>query len=351
MTVLTIRDIALQLNARAQAYEIGRLPALRSSLKNRKRLPSKIFTAHTIFDDYAFHHGGRQELQFNIGWEVFAGKRFLRYGVAFSLELSINLRTIDPLVPKIERFNEFLRLYGTDYGDFRMWQYSGKERSQVSTPAMIPGESVQRGVFIVMGKMQSVDALDYDLMLRDLDRLLPLYMFVESEVAILFPTLDSRRGFQFKEGHTSKLVATTMNPSRKEIDVVLRQNELQDILFEILKRRGLKVGTENPSGNGGKIDAVAKLKNGVFWFYEIKIASSARACIREALAQLLEYAHWPGGEIAERLYIIGESDPDHEAIQYLGALHKRFKLPVYYQKLDAEKRVLSPSVPFAIDQN
>jgi hypothetical protein len=30
-----------------------------------------------------------------------------------------------------------------------------------------------------------------------------------------------------------------------------------------------------------------------YWFYEIKTALSARACIREALAQLLEYSYWP----------------------------------------------------------
>jgi hypothetical protein len=341
----SIRDIALETNERARLYEFGRLPVLRANLKGRQRLPNKIFTNQTIFDEYAFHHGGRQELQFNIGWELFEGKTFVRYGVAFSLELSINLRTIDPLVPKIARFNEFLRLYGSDFGDFRMWQYSGKQRTQVSTPATIPEESIKEGIFIFMGKIQKIDALDYDIMLRDLDRLLPIYLFVESNAATPFPTIDRRPSFHFREGHVSKVTSTTMNSVAKEIDVVLRENELQDVLFEILTRQGLKVGTENSSGNGGRIDAVAQIKDGVFWFYEIKVASSARACIREALAQLLEYAHWPGGQVAERLFVIGEPDSDQDTVQYLTALHRKCKLPVYYQKLDSKRRALHPAVP------
>jgi hypothetical protein len=345
MKTSDLRDIALEINERAHGYEFGQLPQLRSALKGRQRLPNKIFSGHTIFGDFAFHHGGRHELQFNIGWEEFDGTVFLRYGVAFSLELSFTLKSIDPLVPKVARFNEFLRLYSDDYGDFRMWQYLGQKRSSLSTPTMIPEESVREGVFIFMGKMQPVDALDYDAILRDLDRLLPIYLFVESEASAPFPAIDKQSGFQFREGHVPKPSGTTMNPVKKKIDVILRENELQGILFEILKQRGFKVGTENPSGNGGRIDAVVKMKEDAFWFYEIKVASSARACIREALAQLLEYSHWPGGQVAEKLLIIGEPEADEETVRYLTDLHKKFRLPIYYQKLDPKNRLLGKPVP------
>lgn len=69
-----------------------------------------------------------------------------------------------------------------------------------------------------------------------------------------------------------------------------------------------------------------------YWFYEIKTALSARACIREALAQLLEYSYWPRAQEAERLIIVGEPALDAEASAFLDRLRERFAVPIYYQQ-------------------
>ena len=74
-----------------------------------------------------------------------------------------------------------------------------------------------------------------------------------------------------------------------------------------------------------------------FWFYEIKTSISARGCIREALAQLLEYSFWPGAQVAERLIIVGEPALDHDTQSYIGVLKKLFSLPIEYQRFELAK--------------
>lgn len=93
-----------EINRRSKNYKIGGLQELRKIIKKQSRLASRrIFDRRTIFENWAWHYGGRTELQFNIGVE----DDFLRYGVAFSLECCQSLPSIDVLVPKMARFNEF----------------------------------------------------------------------------------------------------------------------------------------------------------------------------------------------------------------------------------------------------
>ena len=63
-----LRAFTKELNSKAQSYRIGTLQQLRSDLHGLQRRPGRdIFTPQTTFDKWAFHHGGRSELQFNIG--------------------------------------------------------------------------------------------------------------------------------------------------------------------------------------------------------------------------------------------------------------------------------------------
>jgi hypothetical protein len=85
-----IRTIAAELNARSRAHPIGALQEIRASLKGLSRKPGhNIFSPQTTKSDWAFHHGGRFELQFNIG-EI-SDIRGFRFGVAFSFERSRTL--------------------------------------------------------------------------------------------------------------------------------------------------------------------------------------------------------------------------------------------------------------------
>jgi hypothetical protein len=73
-----------------------------------------------------------------------------------------------------------------------------------------------------------------------------------------------------------------------------------------------------------------------FWFYEIKTSISARGCIREGLAQLLEYCLWPGGREAEKLVIVGEPPLDNTSERYIATLRERFSMPIEYCQFDLD---------------
>ncbi|MCX5950230.1 MAG: hypothetical protein NT158_03440 [Cyanobacteria bacterium] len=168
-------------------------------------------------------------MQFNTGWEKIDGVRRFRHGVAFSLEPSQALPSIDPLLPKVSRFNEFVRAYPYELARFRMWHFAGNVRSGIYGVSEIPPELVKPKVFIFLGYLSQTSEPDYELVLNDFDVLLPLYKF-------------------------------------------------------LVQRHGAAaVGTEIPSGVGTQLDVVLKTGD-TFSFYEIKTAQSARACVREALS-------------------------------------------------------------------
>lgn len=70
-----------------------------------------------------------------------------------------------------------------------------------------------------------------------------------------------------------------------------------------------------------------------YWFYEIKTALTPRACLREAIGQLLEYGFWPGGQEPARFIVVGESPIDDNGQEYLRRLRKRFSLPIEYEAM------------------
>jgi hypothetical protein len=96
----------------------------------------------TIHSRWAFHHGGRSELQFNIGLETISQLNQLRHGVAFSFELSQALPDIDVLIPKVRLFNDYLLLYPELYADMRMWHHRQHVRSSDYSPGPILPELV-----------------------------------------------------------------------------------------------------------------------------------------------------------------------------------------------------------------
>lgn len=351
-----------EINARAARHEFGRLQEIRKRLKGLSRISNrqllKTFKDKTTSKDktWAFHHGGRKELQFNVGLETLEDREYLRYGVAFSFEPSpllvrAKIDILKVLLPKVKRFNEFLRIHPEQFNHLRRWYWwKDKGRDKRSerpdqVPSPIQPELVAPGVFVFLGRLQATEAIDYEVILGDFDRLLPLYEFVEGTSS--FPSLTpSGSGFQFRAGCRAKQAQTTASVAEQQLDVDLRHNQLQEVLYDQLSQRfGVDAaGTENMNGIGGRIDAVVK-QDGSYWFYEIKTAGSAQACIRQALPQLLEYSYWPGAQEAKRLVIVGEPEQDDQAREYMTLLRRRFSLPVYYQQINLEQRSLVPAEP------
>ena len=96
-----------------------------------------------------------------------------RHGVAFSLQTTRELPTIDPLVPKIAKFNEYLSLYPDAFMGFEMWNFTDGVRSENYPVGPIPDSQVSAGVFIFIGRLRPKNAIDTSLILDDFDRLLP----------------------------------------------------------------------------------------------------------------------------------------------------------------------------------
>lgn len=260
---MSLTAIIQEIEHRAKAREIGRLQEIRKELKGHARLAAhSIFTSQSIFGErYAFHYGGRTELQFNVGFDT----EGLRHGVAFSFEPSRALpRPEEKLIPSVRRFNEYLTLYPQQFADMSMWHWEGGERSGSDHPPMpIQADLIRRGVFVFIGRMQPVDAIDYDLMLDDLDRLLSLYRFVEGKETFPRVTEPTKDGFQFKPGCTLKLTRTTASLQERVLNITLRHNKLQKALHDHLSSLygGDDVGTENDSADG-RVDVIVRLVKG-----------------------------------------------------------------------------------------
>jgi hypothetical protein len=195
-------------------------------------------------------------------------------------------------------------------------------------------EIVELGRFIFIGRRQDPACVSIELILRDFDRLLPMYEFAEGGTV----TPAAAPSDEWVPGRTKKRSRTTMSTAARVLDKDLRHNDIQDALGAYLEdKHGKKcVRDECPTGNGTKIDIVVK-KGERRVYYEIKVGANAQSCIRQALGQLLEYSYWPGARRAEKLVVVGEPERDRHAEAYIRDLRKRFKLPVEYQQFDMEK--------------
>lgn len=328
---MDIRTLADAVNSQAGAYAIGELQQLRTTLKNFKRVPgSAIFSTQTTFEDWAFHHGGRSELQFNIGAEQFDNAPVIRYGVAFSFETSRTLPAIDVLVPKVQLFNEYVRTNSDLLSGFEMWHFQDGVRSIKHAPTPIPADLVRSGTFVFLGGYSLSGSVEASDVLSAFDRLLPLYSFVEGGGVVA----DNAMPFMFRSGNAAKKSHTLSNATERALSIDLRHNEIQEALYrELCQIYGEEnVGTENPSGTGGRIDVVLRCGDTCTYF-EIKVGRSVKNLIREALGQLLEYSLWPGSTLPERLVIVGEPEIGEAGRSYLSRISKSLPIPVSYKQV------------------
>lgn len=333
---IDIPAVAERLNQLAVAHPIGRLQDIRARLKGLARRPaSTLFTNQSVFPTYAFHIGGRTELQFNIGTEEAEdGTPELRHGIAFSLESTQTLPDIELLFPKVRLFNTYMELYPGLFPDMAMWHHRGADRLGDRPPGPIPPHLLAPHVFIILGNRQPAATADLELVLDDFDRLLPLYEYVESGGEVE-PVATVAEPFRFTPGLTERKRSAVMSRIPREVNMDLRHTQIQEALYA---RLVAEFGADNVSGEQGSgagtfVDMALRHGRDTYWFYEIKTAYSARACIREALGQLLEYAYWPGSPTVERLIIVGEAPLDADATAYLAQLRQRFGLPLEYEQL------------------
>lgn len=143
------------------------------------------------------------------------------------------------------------------------------------------------------------------------------------------------KAFEFRAGHTKREVEAFTRSSSNKTKVNQLHNDIQNRLFAYLE--GIfgegHVGTEIDTGDGTSID-MATLIESRATFYEIKTSSSVRACIRQAIPQLLEYAYWPEAERAQEIVIVSHLPVTNEADCYLNFLRIKFNLPISYKQFN-----------------
>ena len=328
-------------------YNMRDFQEIRRQIQGKSRT-RKIFSRSTILpakkpddNDYAFHDGGRKELQFNIGFED-KQKKWLRYGIAFSFQRNNTLR--DPMVlkPKVLRLNEYIRENQSELEDLRFWYDTGpthqRKRSATLPVTPIREELISSGNFLFWGKMSLTNTIQPEEVLFLFDRLLHIYEFVEGNVPLEKHPAELNKGFQFRPGYSTKMEVAIKRSLATTKAVTLHHNKLQATLHSILSQKYGEdnVGTENDTGRGSRVDLVVRNGN-KYIYYEIKTSPIIRDCLRDAIAQLIEYSYWPGGNEAETLIVISENPLTPDARNYLMMLRERFHLPIYYQHFDQEQ--------------
>lgn len=326
----TLQEIASEVDRRAIGRPIGSLQDMRKATRGLRRKPADRVFGSARDEDWTFHIGGREELQFNLGFEEQFDEGDFRFGVAFSFETSRSLPTIDPLIPKVARFNDYLRENAEDFAGLWMWHHAAGLPKDLRRPSPIDHELVRPGVFVFLGGLGDRNAPDYDRVLDTLDELLPLYRFVEAADALLEESEPSE--LPLRLGCPPRPARTTAILAERLLSVELRHNELQRQLYEELVREfGYQhVAVEREAPGGGKIDAIV-LTERLRILFEIKTASTARGCIREALGQLVDYACWPGGPAVNGIVIVGSSPITPATAAYLDRLNERFPVPLSYR--------------------
>lgn len=161
------------------------------------------------------------------------------------------------------------------------------------------------------------------------------------EKEVIFDDEPIVKQFEFSNGHIEKTEGEVIiKKTSAKLKSTLIHNKIQNELYKyfVSKYSASKVGTEVNTGFDTNIDIVVETDG--YNFYEIKTQNSLRACIREALPQLIEYSYWPDREIAKKLIIISPNKITNQAKKYLEHLRNKFNIPIYYQQFDYENSVL-----------
>lgn len=148
--------------------------------------------------------------------------------------------------------------------------------------------------------------------------------------------------FAFRAGHTEREVEPFNRTSSGIVKITQLHNDIQNKLYAYLKKQlgEDNVGTEVDTGNGTSIDIVTT-SDGKTTFYEIKTSPSVRACIRQAIPQLLEYAYWPQDGRAAELVVVSHQPITKDGKRYLEHLRRQFGLPLSYKWFDLNKNSLT----------
>lgn len=143
------------------------------------------------FVGYGFHWGGRDELQFNLGFEE---DNFFRYGVAISLESGQDLPDpVGTLTPSINSLNKIIISNPELFSGLSISYHYLDKRIHKTSVKPIPKEWIKNQSFIFIGERVNLgkNGVDEKLLRRALKvmaALLPVYELTETHRRKLQPT-------------------------------------------------------------------------------------------------------------------------------------------------------------------
>lgn len=181
---MNIKEIAYKINdiGFSDNHDFSKIQEIRAKHLDKQPRTWKPFASYSIKDNYAFHSGGRKELQFNIGQDSIKGKPVFRFGIAFSLEQGSSLTdAIGVFKETVNRYNHFLRINPDYFKDFSFWYYEYGNFGEFSNFARkIDKHLFKIGNFIFIGgyiekEIYEINDIDIKIILKAFDYLLPAY--------------------------------------------------------------------------------------------------------------------------------------------------------------------------------
>ncbi|NCO83243.1 MAG: hypothetical protein COZ31_08540 [Nitrospirae bacterium CG_4_10_14_3_um_filter_44_29] len=208
------------------------------------------------------------------------------------------------------------------------------------------GKTKLEDFFVIRFRPRSLDLLDTPLEFSRRDPAVKATYYVLLNKDKMPKLLSPKKQFSFRHGHTKKKGTTESSYEAHSSNIDLVHNRIQTKIYQQLAKKFGKenIGTEVDAGYGSLIDVVIKEANDKYIFYEIKTSYSVRLSIREALAQLLEYAYYPNRNNAIKIVVVSPNAITKEAQSYLEHLRNRFGIPVYYQRYDPEQEELEDKI-------
>jgi len=200
----------------------------------------------------------------------------------------------------------------------------------------------EKNIFNIKFKISdTTELLDIPLLMTEKDKCITATYYTTLLNKTSDPDLYNTKKFNFIPRHNPQKRNSVIVYGKRLSEIDKLHPKIQDLCYKQLTNEFGKdnVGTEIPTGYGGSIDLVVKNKKG-YVFYEIKTNKSIRICIREALSQLLEYAHFPNKNNANKFVIVSQNPITENVKKYLINIRETYKTPVFYKQFDLTKNEL-----------
>lgn len=202
------------------------------------------------------------------------------------------------------------------------------------------GKSTGADLFNIRFRPEDVEFLDYaDILQNNSIGKQNRYVLTtqRKDVGLLLASAQDNT-YRFDANRRSRSSASSASPTSYErparfVELQHRHVEVSNRLVAYLEAQygDVNVAQENSIG-ARRIDVVARTPAGDV-FYEIKTYPSLRACVREAIGQLLEYAFYPDKSNAVKLVVVApgcEKSQEYRAVaQYMEQLRSALNIPIY----------------------